>query len=661
MAPSATVVELHVSVKGLDSNPGTASDPLRTIQRAAELAHPGDTVTVHEGIYRERVDPPRGGTSDDSRITFRAAPGERAEIRGSEIVTGWTSESGGIWSVRLPEEMFGPVNPFREEIDGDWFWGENRIHHTADVFIDGSSLFEASSLDGVHHPVGLDAAANPDASLRTWYAEPDDDGTRLWINIGSRDPRESTLEVNVRPACFLPTRHGVDFVTVRGFRMCHAATQWAPPTAAQPGLLGPGWSRGWVIEDNVIHDSRCTGISLGQDGSFGQNEWTRLHVKHGTQRQREVIFRALNAGWSRATVGSHIVRNNTIYNCEQAGICGHLGAIFSEISGNHIFDIHPKAQFNGAEIAGIKLHAPIDTVISDNHVHHVGRGIWIDWQAQGTRLTSNVLYANSSEDIFIEVSHGPCMVDNNVLLSPVSVRNWSQGTAFGHNLLAGRVELDRVLIRFTPYHLPHSTAIAGLMTVQGGDDRWFNNVFVGPVSGVLAQARGGQIDIGDVTHGGGAAKTTPSTGLSVYDGYPLPEDDWCVGLFVDEYTAHIYPSWISGNVYLDGQEPFARETAPMRIASAGQQLTLVAEPGGIFLRVPPRSSWLGIAGSPIDADRLGVAFVPEVPFDGADGSPLRIDTDFVGHPRSIAPTAGPFEHSVPAMPASHLLWASDLS
>jgi len=51
----AQAAEFHVATNGADSNPGTKRAPLRTIQRAAELAQPGDTVTVHAGIYRERV------------------------------------------------------------------------------------------------------------------------------------------------------------------------------------------------------------------------------------------------------------------------------------------------------------------------------------------------------------------------------------------------------------------------------------------------------------------------------------------------------------------------------------------------------------------------------------------------------------------------------
>lgn len=61
LAAALHATEFHVASNGEDSNPGTRSAPLRTVQRGADLAQPGDTVTVHEGVYRERVNPPRGG------------------------------------------------------------------------------------------------------------------------------------------------------------------------------------------------------------------------------------------------------------------------------------------------------------------------------------------------------------------------------------------------------------------------------------------------------------------------------------------------------------------------------------------------------------------------------------------------------------------------
>lgn len=58
-------------------------------------------------------------------------------------------------------------------------------------------------------------------------------------------------------------------------------------------------------------------------------------------------------GWSRETVGSHIVRRNRIFNCGQTGIVGHLGGIFSLIEGNEIHHINTYGEFSGSELGGL--------------------------------------------------------------------------------------------------------------------------------------------------------------------------------------------------------------------------------------------------------------------------------------------------------------------
>ena len=85
--------EFHVTTNGSDANRGTKSAPFRSIQHAAEVAQPGDVVTVHAGTFRERINPPRGGSSDAQRIVYQAAPGEHVEIKGSEAIKGWAKIS----------------------------------------------------------------------------------------------------------------------------------------------------------------------------------------------------------------------------------------------------------------------------------------------------------------------------------------------------------------------------------------------------------------------------------------------------------------------------------------------------------------------------------------------------------------------------------------
>jgi hypothetical protein len=61
----------YVSTSGNDNNPGTSSQPWRTIQKAASSMGPGSTVIVLIGDYPERVQVTRSGTSG-SPIAFKA-------------------------------------------------------------------------------------------------------------------------------------------------------------------------------------------------------------------------------------------------------------------------------------------------------------------------------------------------------------------------------------------------------------------------------------------------------------------------------------------------------------------------------------------------------------------------------------------------------------
>src|SRR3954470_21150389 len=104
----------HVATTGSDSSDGSPDRPLRTINRAAELAEAGDTVVVHEGVYREWVRPRRGGLSDQRRITYEAAAGEHVVLKGSEQVGGWEPVEAAVWMVSVPNSLFGSFNPFAE-------------------------------------------------------------------------------------------------------------------------------------------------------------------------------------------------------------------------------------------------------------------------------------------------------------------------------------------------------------------------------------------------------------------------------------------------------------------------------------------------------------------------------------------------------------------
>ena len=472
--------EYHVSPSGSDAGEGTQASPFRTINYAAQVALPGDTVTVHNGVYREWVNPLNGGESPDKRILYRVAEGEKAELKGSELVTNWKREKKGkgVWKAVVPNTLFGAYNPFNEKLYGDWLWSEH-TYHTGDIYLNDVSLYETTSLEKVFTPDTICSLRDPEGTTCVWYAVVEAEQTILYANFGTADPNRETVEISVRPTCFYPTRQGLDYITLRGFHISQAATRWAAPTAEQVGMVATHWCKGWIIENNVIKNSRCNGITLGKERSSGHNLECNDKRLDGTLHYIEVIFNVLRRGWSKEQVGSHIVRNNVISDCEQTGICGSMGAAFSEIYGNHIYNILAKQQFGGAEMAGIKLHGAIDTYIHHNRIHRSANyGIWLDWMAQGARVSSNLLYDNLAPDLFFEVDHGPYVVDNNIALSACSIQENTDGGAYLHNLFAGDVvRYDDP--RYTPYHLNHSTEVKGFRTITEGDHRFYNNLFVG--------------------------------------------------------------------------------------------------------------------------------------------------------------------------------------
>ena len=599
---NVSALEYHVSKKGSDSNSGSKQNPFLTISHAINFVFPGDTITVHAGTYREWVNPIRGGESDLKRIVFRAAPGETVEIKGSEIITGWSKEKNGIWKVVIPNSFFGDYNPYQELIRGDWFIDNGRVHHTGEVFINGKSLYEKETIEKVENPIALKNITDPVGSTYTWYCESNETNTTIWANFQEYNPNKELIEISTRRTCFYPEKPGLNYITIKGFHFSQAATQWAAPTAEQVGMIATHWNKGWIIENNVISDSKCNGITLGKERGTGHNTWTADAEnvnRDGNIHYIEVVFNVLRNHWDKEHVGSHIVRNNTIFNCEQTAICGSMGAVFSTIENNHIYNIYTKRQFKGYEMAGIKFHAPIDVTIRHNRIHDSGRGIWLDWMIQGARVSGNLLYRNDMDDLLFEVSHGPYIVDNNILLSNTAIVNWSQGGAYLNNFIAGSVKLVTDKNRFTPYFLPHSIDMAGLTTIHGGDDRFYNNIFTG------------------------------SDTIGMRSAYKSAE----------------LPSWINGNVYFNQKNSYINESDNEAYLLYDPAVELIEKEGDVYLQFSVNTGFLDHKVELISTKTLGKTKITKAAFNNTNSSEIIFDLDYFGIKRSNGNRiAGPFSN-----------------
>ncbi len=283
--------------------------------------------------------------------------------------------------------------------------------------------------------------------------------TTIRANFGKANPNTELTEINVRESIFMPEITGLRYITVDGLHFAHAAANWAPPNLAlQMGAVGTRMGKYWIIENCTVTNARCVGIILGHAPG--------------------VNYADIDA------FGDHIIRNNVIRRCGQAGIAGQKGATRSLISGNLIEDTNYRKEFGGWETAAIKFHNSVDTVISGNLIRGVYHqkegafGIWMDFGNQGTRITRNIIYNTQAATIFLEMDHGPTLVDNNVLIGQ-PVRSNSEATVFAHNLFVDcGYDYSPDTGRRSEYYTPHTTKIVGRKTGTAQDDKWFNNIFV---------------------------------------------------------------------------------------------------------------------------------------------------------------------------------------
>ena len=545
----AMAKEIHVAVTGNDSAAGTQATPYKTISQAATVAQPGDTVTVHKGTYREWVKPPRGGTSETNRITYRAAPGEEVHIKGSERITSWADQGGGVWQATVPNKFFGDYNPFALKLTGGWL-NYGQWHTRGDVYHEGEAFYEKQT------------AAEVDESPQTWHAHVDGDQTIIRANFGKSDPNKTLTEINVRESLFMPTITGLKHITVDGFHFAHAAANWAPPVIKlQTGAVGPRMGKHWIIENCTITNARCVGIILGQAPGVDYDDIDAY--------------------------GDHIVRNNTIRRCGQAGIAGQKGATRSLICGNLIEDTNYRKEFGGWETAAIKFHNSIDTVICDNLIRGVFHqiqgafGIWIDYANQGVRISRNIIYNTQAATVFLEMNHGPTVVDNNVLIGQ-SVRSNSEATVFAHNLFVDcGYDYRPDTKRRSAYYEPHTTKVVGKKTGTAQDSKWFNNIFV--------------------RQGLDKVKNAPG--------------------YVSDH-----------NVFLEGAKPSTFGDKNSIVDPSVANVSVTDQPFGAAITFTANDKVQALRGPRVDANLVGVFPTVGQTIEDRHGNPITIDTDINGNP-----------------------------
>ena len=226
-----------------------------------------------------------------------------------------------------------------------------------------------------------------------------------------------------------------------------------------------------------------------------------------------------------------------------------------------------------------------------------------------------------------------------------------------HNLIAGSFTwvdagvdnggVKKATPRYTPYHMPHRTEVAGFMTILHGDMRFYNNIFVQqPIRHDYEEY---------AKKNGNDREYNLVCGTGVYDGYPTKEEflskfgPWSPD---DENTRDKYyeklPVEAAGNLYLNGARPCGNEKDAYVCEGDKAFIRLVEKEGrpvldtNLFGFVPKKECAV------ISSAVLGKAFEPEQRFEDPDGRDIVFNEDYFGDHRDVNPMPGPFRDPVQA-------------
>jgi len=384
--------------RAADANPGTKEQPFLTINKAAQVLQPGERVVIMTGVYRERVDPARGGTGPDKMISYEAAPGANVVVKGSRLAkTGWEPSTG--FKIDFPAAVRAKVRIYRRRLDDLDFQSynpfgmasimQNRVYlmpkpeelfrhikRRGMVFVDGRRL---EQVELYQHLGRKDGAF--------WCEH---DGLTIHVRLpGDSDPVQHEVELAIQEQVFAPRTRGLSYLRVKGISFEHAANAFPVP---QRGMVSLSRGHHWIIEDCVLR--YANGVAL----DIGAQDWDMEPP---------------------AVIGHAIVRRNHI---DEVGVCGIAGMAVRDtlIEFNLIEHVGYQDVELAWETGGIKLHQTKNCLLRGNVIRHTihAEAIWLDYENTNSRVTGNVMgdtLETLRGGIYLEASHDSNMIDNNII------------------------------------------------------------------------------------------------------------------------------------------------------------------------------------------------------------------------------------------------------
>ena len=403
-----------------DENDGSEDRPWKTISRAAAVLQPGERVQIHAGLYREWVKPARGGTAPDKMISYESAPGEEVVITGNDVwtpkweKTKWLKPIANVttWQAEISPKMFERANTFALQLfpvqanDEVWKNFRGSSAKRGMMFANGEIMKQMLSYTDLQY------------EANSFWVEPD--GMTIHARFPNDLPPEGfAVELTTREQVFAPTEFYLNYIRISGLKLMHAANG-VPIPEPQRGLVSTSLGNHWIIEDCEIGHAATLGIDCGSKW-WGPDSY-RLAQDYGF----------------------HIIRRNSIHDCGISSISGWFDKPNRQllIEDNLVEHCATLPLDGHCESAGMKLHYLQDSIIRRNVIMDSGytAGLWLDSMCNNTRITQNLISQCKETPfgaIFTEITYGPNLIDNNIVLGSAKHGIYSHDAA--RNVLANNL------------------------------------------------------------------------------------------------------------------------------------------------------------------------------------------------------------------------------
>lgn len=373
----------YVATTGSNSNSGTLASPFQTIQQAANVAQPGDTVMIEGGIYHETVTPVNSGTTS-APITYEAYNNQSVTIDGADPISGWSSTPvyqapmgwnlgegnnqvfvNGIEQVeaRWPNTSLNPSDPTEATAQSASttattttiydsnltqqasFWvgatihfnpGQQWVAYTATVTASGPGYvtfaYTAPSSDAAveagtpYYIVGKFSAID---SAGEWYYDPTTGLLSLWPSVGN-NPASELVEAKHRLYAF--NLAGISNITIQGINIfaCTINTDTNSSNIVLNEINAQYVSQFLTQTDGWSQPYAC-GILMAGNGDILENSEIAYSCGDGVfvsgsyDRVTNCVIHDVDTdGGDGAGIRNYGYYNsldhNTIYNCGRNGI-----------------------------------------------------------------------------------------------------------------------------------------------------------------------------------------------------------------------------------------------------------------------------------------------------------------------------------------------------